>query len=148
MAVLQSPITFIASIPPVTRYFTVATVFTSVVHAWFRWKGTDITDYLALVAGYSLFRPWTFLSSVLLETNVLGVSGFRLRIRRRVLTYIILSKLIFTLITIPPSLRYLERIWGSVEILKFIIVTVVASNVITFGFSWLEYFATGGIGYM
>ncbi|KAJ8084444.1 hypothetical protein PM082_003214 [Marasmius tenuissimus] len=128
MAVLQSPITFIASIPTVTRYFTFATILTSVVHVWFLWKEVDIADWVALSARTSLFRPWTFLTSVLLEPSILG--------------------LIFALITIPPSLGYLERIWGSVEILKFIIVTVVASNVIVFGFSWLEYLATDSLPYL
>ncbi|KAF9270599.1 DUF1751-domain-containing protein [Marasmius fiardii PR-910] len=128
MVVLQSPITFIASIPPVTRYFTFATVITSLLYAWFRWKETDITAYLALVAGSSIFYPWTLITSALLEASVLGV--------------------IFSLITIPPSLRYLERLWGSLEVLKFIIVTVAASNVIVFGFSWLEYLATNNSDYL
>ncbi|KAG7099595.1 hypothetical protein E1B28_001425 [Marasmius oreades] len=128
MVVLQSPITFIVSIPPVTRYFTLATILTSLLHAWFRWQETDITSFLALVPGSSIFYPWTFISSALLETTILGV--------------------IFSLITIPPSLRYLERLWGSLEILKFIIVTVVASNVIVFGFSWLEYLATSNIDFL
>jgi hypothetical protein len=44
---------------------------------------------------------------------------------------------------VPASLKYLERVWGSVEILKFIIVTVVASNIIAFGLNWIEYMVLG-----
>ncbi|EEB91991.1 hypothetical protein MPER_09562 [Moniliophthora perniciosa FA553] len=124
MAVLQSPITFIASIPPVTRYFTFATISTSLLYAWMRWKETDISQFLALVPGSSIFYPWTFVASALLETNILGSD------------------------CIPPSLRYLERLWGSVEILKFIAVTVGASNVIAFAFSWLEFLATSNADFL
>ena len=45
-----------------------------------------------------------------------------------------------TIIFIPPSLRYFERLWGTVETIKFIVVTIVVSNVIAFGLSWIEYF--------
>lgn len=42
---------------------------------------------------------------------------------------------------VPISLRYLERIWGSIETIKFIVVTITFSNIIVFGFNWIEYFA-------
>ena len=45
-----------------------------------------------------------------------------------------------TILFIPPSLRYFERLWGTVETIKFIVVTIVASNIIAFGLSWIEYF--------
>jgi len=45
-----------------------------------------------------------------------------------------------TTICIPPSLRYFERLWGTVETIKFIAVTIVVSNIIAFGLSWIEYF--------
>jgi hypothetical protein len=47
-----------------------------------------------------------------------------------------------TLIVIPPSLRYLERLWGATETLKFIIVPLLVSNIIAFAFNWIEYMAT------
>ncbi|ELU39843.1 eukaryotic integral membrane protein [Rhizoctonia solani AG-1 IA] len=47
------------------------------------------------------------------------------------------------LLVVPPSLRYLERLWGSIETAKFIFVTVVASNVIAVGLSWIEYVVIG-----
>ncbi|KAF5368618.1 hypothetical protein D9758_002269 [Tetrapyrgos nigripes] len=122
MAILQSPLTFIASIPPVTRYYTLSTVVLSGVYGWLSWNGTYTTPYLTLVPGSSLFYPWTFVTSALVE-----------------LTF---WELIITLITIPPSLRYLERLWGSIETLKFIVVCIGFSNIIAFGFNWLEFIAT------
>ncbi|KAJ7705996.1 eukaryotic integral membrane protein-domain-containing protein [Mycena rosella] len=110
MAILSSPLVFIASIPPVTRGFTVATLVSSLLYAWLRWNGTV------------LFYPWTFVTSVLVETTIF--------------------ELILSLICVPPSLKYLERLWGSVETLKFIAVSVGFSNVIAVGFNWIEFIFT------
>ncbi|KAJ3775136.1 eukaryotic integral membrane protein-domain-containing protein [Lentinula raphanica] len=124
MAVLQSPITFLASIPTVTRYFTLATVIVSLVHAWLQWNSdrTKLFPYLVLVPGSSLFYPWTFVTSALVEETI--------------------WELVITIITIPPTLRYLERLWGSLETFKFIVATVCVSNIIAFGFNWIEFVAT------
>ncbi|KAK7064081.1 hypothetical protein R3P38DRAFT_2492769 [Favolaschia claudopus] len=123
MAVLPSPLVFIASIPPVTRGFTAATVVTSLFYAWLVWTGaTADAPYLVVVPGSSLFFPWTFVTSVLVETSI--------------------WELIMSLVFVPPSLRYLERVWGSIETLKFIAVSVGFSNIIAFGFNWIEFMAT------
>lgn len=47
------------------------------------------------------------------------------------------------MIFVPASLKYLERLWGAVETIKFIVVTIVASNIIAFGLNWIEFMATG-----
>ena len=57
-------------------------------------------------------------------------------------TYEITSQFIATLIFVPASLKYLERLWGSIETLKFIFVSIVASNIIAFGFNWIEFIPT------
>ncbi|KAF8216034.1 eukaryotic integral membrane protein-domain-containing protein [Mycena galopus ATCC 62051] len=120
MAVLPSPLLFLASIPPVTRGFTAATIVTSLLYAWLLWTGTtQNAPYLVVVPGSSLFYPWTFVTSVLVETSVL--------------------ELILSLVCVPPSLRYLERVWGSIETLKFIAVSVGFSNIIAVGFNWIEF---------
>lgn len=36
-------------------------------------------------------------------------------------------------------MRYLERLWGAVETAKFIVVTIVVSNIIAVVVNWLEY---------
>lgn len=51
-------------------------------------------------------------------------------------------QLIFTLIFVPASLQYLERVWGSIETIKFIVVSVLFSNIIGFGFNWIEFIGT------
>ncbi|CAL1695007.1 unnamed protein product [Somion occarium] len=120
MAVLTSaPLQFVASIPPVTRAFTAATVFFSILYYWLYWTTGDALPYLVLVPGSSIFYPWTFVTSALIETTIF--------------------ELLFTLLVIPASLKYLERLWGAVETLKFIVVTVGVSNIIAFGLNWLEY---------
>lgn len=70
-----SPIQLIASIPPVTRFFTAATVLLSLFYLYLQWKSeTGYTvPYLTLVPGSSLFYPWTFFTSVFVETSVYEV---------------------------------------------------------------------------
>lgn len=41
------------------------------------------------------------------------------------------------------SCRYLERIWGPRELIRFCIITIVFSNVIAFGLSWILWFVLG-----
>ncbi|KAI0347786.1 eukaryotic integral membrane protein [Trametopsis cervina] len=123
MAVLSTaPLQLLASIPPVTRAFTALTVVSSLLYYWLWWTSdSDFSvPWLVLVPGSSLFYPWTFVTSAFVETTVV--------------------ELIFTLITIPASLRYLERLWGAVETIKFIVVTIAVSNIIAFGLNWIEFF--------
>ena len=139
MAVLSSaPLQFIASIPPVTRAFTAATVVGSLVYYWLWWtREADFSvPYLVLVPGTSLFYPWTFVTSAFVETTIFEVRRVGC-LRNAALTESI--QLLFTLLIIPASLRYLERLWGSIETLKFVLVTIGVSNIIAFGLNWLEY---------
>ncbi|THH13588.1 hypothetical protein EW146_g6652 [Bondarzewia mesenterica] len=121
MAILSSPLQLISSVPPVTRFFTAATAVSSLFYFWLRWKSGDgfSAPYLVLIPGSSLFYPWTFFTSVFVETSVI--------------------ELIVSLIFVPPCLRYLERLWGAVETIKFIVASVTFSNVIAFGLNWIEY---------
>nr|AAS46739.1 hypothetical protein PDUPA2 [Pleurotus djamor] len=122
MAILSSPLQIISSTPPVTRGFTAATVALSALYAWLRFAGVGATPYLTLIPGLSFLYPWTLFTSAFVETNVF--------------------EFIATIIFVPPSLRYLERLWGSIETIKFIVVTVTFSNIIAFGFNWIEFIAT------
>ncbi|KAH7908004.1 eukaryotic integral membrane protein-domain-containing protein [Hygrophoropsis aurantiaca] len=123
MAILSTPLQYLNSIPPVTRGFTACTVATSSFYLWTQWtSGTTTIAYLTLVPGASLFYPWTFATSALVEISVI--------------------ELVITLLVVPASLRYFERLWGSIEVLKFIVVCVTLSNVIAFAFNWIEFVAT------
>ncbi|CDO72958.1 hypothetical protein BN946_scf185007.g12 [Trametes cinnabarina] len=122
MAILSSaPLQFVASIPPATRAITGATVAVSLLYYFLVFTGSDVASlpWLVLIPGSSIFYPWTFLTSAFVESTII--------------------ELLFTLIVVPPSLRYLERLWGAVEIIKFVAVTITVSNVIAFGLCWLEY---------
>jgi len=79
--------------------------------------------WLVLVPGSSLIYPWTFLISGWIEINPI--------------------EFIVSVVTLPLAARYLERVWGARELFKFCAITVVGTNIIAFGFSWLAYFVTG-----
>ncbi|EIN13974.1 DUF1751-domain-containing protein [Punctularia strigosozonata HHB-11173 SS5] len=119
MVVLSSPVHYIVSTPPVTRAWTAGTVFLSLLYFWIRYGRGGTTPYLTLIPGQSLFYPWTLVTSGLVETTVI--------------------ELLVTILVIPPSLRYLERLWGAIETAKFIVVTLAISNVIALAFNWIEY---------
>ncbi|KIL71680.1 hypothetical protein M378DRAFT_65232 [Amanita muscaria Koide BX008] len=124
MAVLSSPLSLLLSVPPFTRAFTATTIVFSSLHGWLWWTGKaqEFAPYLLMVPGSSLFRPWTFVTAALIETSAIGF--------------------ITTIIFVPASLKYLERLWGSIELVKFVVVSVTISNIITFGVNWIEYFIT------
>lgn len=73
-----SPIQLLASIPPVTRTFTAATVSLSLLYLYLQWRmGPEYpTPYLTLVPGSSLFYPWTFFTSVFVETTIIEVCPY------------------------------------------------------------------------
>ncbi|KAF8167633.1 eukaryotic integral membrane protein-domain-containing protein [Crassisporium funariophilum] len=124
MAVLSSPLVLIQSIPPVTRAFTAATIVSSALYAYLCWKGLalEAAQYMTVVPGSALYAPWTLFTSAFVETSIF--------------------EFIASLIFVPAALKYLERLWGSIETLKFIFVSVVASNIIAFGFNWIEFIVT------
>src|SRR5258708_35796118 len=49
------------------------------------------------------------------------------------------SQFIASIIFVPAALKYLERLWGSVEFAKFIEMVVVTSNILAFALNWLEF---------
>jgi len=122
MALLANLLGLLQSIPPVTKAYTATIIAASALYgfAWMKGRAADAVYFMTLVPGTCLYTPWTFLTSGLFEGSILGF--------------------FFTVIFIPPSLRYLERLWGSLETIKFLVVTIVFTNIITFGANWLEYF--------
>lgn len=107
------------NIPPVTRALLVVLVLQSCLALAIRypqWAGSaDVAaaaPFLTLVPQLSIFYPWVFLTTTLVESNVftLGVSG----------------------LTIFHGGRYLERAWGSLEFVKFLAVVSLIPNLLTF----------------
>ncbi|KAG6380875.1 hypothetical protein JVT61DRAFT_5266 [Boletus reticuloceps] len=109
MAILSTPLQYLTSTPPVTRAFVAATIATTSLYLWIRWSTGNVDiPWLTLVPGTSLFYPWTFATSALVEVTVI--------------------ELFVTLAVVPASLRYFERLWGTVETLKFIVVCVTGAK--------------------
>lgn len=79
MAILSSPLQYVTSTPPTTRYFTLATIAFTALYFVLRnpYNGQNSTPYLTLLPGSSLFFPWTFFTAGLVETSILEV---RLRV--------------------------------------------------------------------
>jgi hypothetical protein len=75
MAILSTPLQYITATPPVTRAFTALTLVFSVLYMTLAWQGHS-APYLVLVPGHSIFYPWTFVTSALVETNPIEVRTF------------------------------------------------------------------------
>jgi len=74
MAILSTPFQYLAAIPPVTRAWTAATIVSTLFYFWVVYKThSDYAPYITLVPGSSVFYPWTFLSSALVETSIIEV---------------------------------------------------------------------------
>ena len=74
MAILSTPLQYLATVPPVTRAWTAATIISTLFYFWVAWKThNDYAPYITLVPGSSIFYPWTFLSSALVETSIIEV---------------------------------------------------------------------------
>lgn len=116
------------NIPPITRIVLGALAAQSLLSFAIRYSqwttnADVVVPYLQLVPQLSLIYPWTFASTTLVENNV-----FTLAIAGVALFY---------------GGRYLERAWTSREFVKFLLITAVIPNVITFGTLVLLFAVTG-----
>lgn len=59
------------------------------------------------------------------------------------LTPLISVQAVVSAIALPLACRYLERVWGARELVRFCCVTIVGSNIIAFGFSWIVWLVLG-----
>ncbi|SCV70812.1 BQ2448_3574 [Microbotryum intermedium] len=82
-----------------------------------------VFPWLVLLPGSVVWYPWTVLTSSFVENNLI--------------------EFLFSLFTLPLAARYLERVWGQVELFKFVFVVVVASNIIAVVVNVLEAFVLG-----
>ena len=85
-----SPLQLIQSIPPVTRAFTAGTVVSSLLYYFLSWSGGPDFEgaYLVLVPGSSIFYPWTFVTSALVEVTIFEVSEISSHHFRAFLTFL------------------------------------------------------------
>ncbi|KAI7884262.1 DUF1751-domain-containing protein [Lichtheimia hyalospora FSU 10163] len=123
MATSQSLKSALSNIPSLTKAFVttlVALSCTSYIYTYrLQLTADDPTEtnvflgcpFIGVLPGLALYNPWTFLTAAFYEDNV-----FKL----------IASALIFLLCG-----KYLERAWGSRELLKYVMITATLSNVMT-----------------
>ncbi|KAK9778694.1 putative Rhomboid-like protein 19 [Seiridium cardinale] len=107
------------NIPPITRVLLIALLLQSVLSAAVRyrqWSANSeiVVEWLTLVPQLSLFYPWTFVTTTLVENNIftLAIAG----------------------LTLFQGGRYLERAWSSREFAKFLLVTSLVPNALSFLF--------------
>ncbi|ORY74510.1 eukaryotic integral membrane protein-domain-containing protein [Leucosporidium creatinivorum] len=84
---------------------------------------TLVFPWLVLLPGNVVWYPWTLVTAAFVETNLI--------------------EFLISLFTLPLAGRYLERVWGQVEFLKFVGVTVLASNIIAVVVNVLESIVLG-----
>jgi len=121
--VLSSPLQYLTSIPPVTRGISILLIVLPTAYSWLQLHDYDVTPYFTVVPGSIIWYPWTLISAAFIEETVLAW--------------------IFSFITILLSFRYLERLWGTIETIKFVVITVTISNAIAVVANWLEFVAAG-----
>lgn len=80
---------------------------------WFQFSRNDSAiafPALVIVPGVSFWYPWTLVTSAFCETTF--------------------TEFLISAISLPLAGRYLERIWGPVELAKFSLIVIVGSNII------------------
>ncbi|KAI1318738.1 eukaryotic integral membrane protein [Xylariaceae sp. FL0255] len=101
------------NIPPITRIVLAVLILQSLASIFLHRAATpQHIEWLQLVPQLSLFYPWTFLTTTLAESTLLGLltAGF----------------------TLFQGGRYLERAWSSREFTKFLLVTSLVPNFLCF----------------
>lgn len=105
------------NIPPVTRALLGALLFQSLLSAAIRYRqwtehSSIVIPYLTLVPQLSIVYPWTLLSTTLVEGNIFTLA--------------------VGVMTLYHGGRYLERAWSSAELAKFVAISAVIPNALTF----------------
>lgn len=105
------------NIPPVTRILLGALFLQSILSAAVRYRQWSahseiVVEWLTLVPQLSLFYPWTFVTTTLVENNIFTLS--------------------IAALTLYHGGRYLERAWSSREFAKFLLVVSLIPNTLTF----------------
>ncbi|UZJ51009.1 hypothetical protein CBS101457_000329 [Exobasidium rhododendri] len=130
---------FVSSIPIGTRSLTAALLIFTLGLAFLRITFTEVGlhviafskedsavsfPWLVIVPGSSFWYPWTLVTSAFCETSFF--------------------EFIISIVSLPLAGRYLERIWGPVELIRFSLIVIVISNVIAWFLAVLLYVVTRG----
>jgi membrane associated rhomboid family serine protease len=120
------------NIPPITRILLIALVSQSLLSFAIRYRQWSeesdiVVPYIALVPQLSLIYPWTFLTTTLVENNVFTLT--------------------ISSLTIFYGGRYLERAWTSAEFAKFLLMTALIPNALSFGILVTMFALTGNMSW-
>ncbi|GAA5816155.1 hypothetical protein MFLAVUS_009681 [Mucor flavus] len=88
----------------------------------------SVCPFIGLLPGFVMFAPWTFLTATFYEDNMIT--------------------LLCSVVVLLFCGKYLERAWGSKELLKFVLVTAVLSNVVTMFGILVSYYITADDMYL
>ncbi|RXK36631.1 hypothetical protein M231_06094 [Tremella mesenterica] len=115
---------FLQSVPLTTRLLVITQISLSLLVMLYRLmvQGSDM-PWLVLSPGKSWLYPWTLVTAGWVENN--------------------LVELAFSALSLGFASRYLERVWGPRELVRFCLVVVIGGNVIAFGFGWLVFLVIG-----
>jgi membrane associated rhomboid family serine protease len=105
------------NIPPVTRILLGVLLLQSVLSAAIRYRQSSaqseiVVEWLTLVPQLSLIYPWTFVTTTLVEGNLLMLP--------------------IATLTLYHGGRYLERAWSSREFAKFLLIVALIPNTLCF----------------
>jgi membrane associated rhomboid family serine protease len=116
---------FVSSIPVATRFMTAALLAFSLVLLLLRLTLTEAGvhyisfsqddsavafPWLVIVPGNSFWFPWTLVTSAFCETS--------------------LFEFLISIVSLPLAGRYLERMWGPMELIRFSLIVIVSSNIV------------------
>ncbi|AAW43349.1 hypothetical protein CNBD0330 [Cryptococcus deneoformans B-3501A] len=116
---------FLHAVPPATRALTAALLLPTAAALLLTHLGTPpaALPWLLLVPAHSWKYPWVLLTAAFVELGLINA--------------------LVSAVALPLACRYLERVWGARELLRFCCITVVGSNLIAFGFSWIVWLLFG-----
>ncbi|KAG8903318.1 hypothetical protein FRB99_003450 [Tulasnella sp. 403] len=128
MAFLSTRFDALLNTPPATRVIAGLILVSSLGYQYLSYTSGIVPPattfpYILLVPGSVIYYPWTIISSVFVEASVL--------------------ELLFSLIFVFLSLRHLERLWGTFETVKFVLVTCGVSNVLALFINYVEFMVIG-----
>ncbi|KAI7904441.1 eukaryotic integral membrane protein-domain-containing protein [Cokeromyces recurvatus] len=88
----------------------------------------SICPFIGLVPGFVIYAPWTLLTATFYESNIITLFGS-------------IAILLF-------CGKYLERVWGSKELFKFVLITAIMSNIVTWIGMIITYYISGDDQYL
>ncbi|KAI9337078.1 eukaryotic integral membrane protein-domain-containing protein [Pilaira anomala] len=131
--------TIFANVPTLTKTLVSLLIFCSIAPQIYMYRlNSEAVDpeasllsvcpFIGLLPGFVMYAPWTFLTAAFYEDNIIT--------------------LLLSVVVLLFCGKYLERAWGSKELLKFVIVTAILSNFVTMLGILVSYYLSGEDKYL